>query len=107
MGLSYLLGGAITTEGGQAKMMGHWHDGAPLIDRPIDKTEEANKVRVSKADDDEPHNDPLRGRHPGLLSLRRTYLPVNPRGSLVSGADRADHHQPASHSAARQGLPAR
>jgi Dyp-type peroxidase family len=35
MRLPDLIGGAVTAEWVEAKMMGRWHDGVPLIDRPI------------------------------------------------------------------------
>ncbi|CAN7726705.1 cytochrome [Bradyrhizobium sp. LjRoot220] len=89
-GLQGLVGGAITRKWVQAKMMGRWHDGTPLIDRPVAKTEEAEGSRVCKADHDEPNNDIDYGVDdpqglfcPFGAHIRR----VNPRGSLAPGDD--------------------
>jgi hypothetical protein len=50
-----LVGGAITAEWVEAKLMGRWHDGAPLIDRPIAPAqripEEAAETHVGEADE--------------------------------------------------------
>jgi Dyp-type peroxidase family len=88
MGLADFVGGAITRDWVQAKMMGRWHDGTPLIDRPIAKTEDAKKAECCNADDEEPDNDldfgvddPQGLFCPFGAHIRR----VNPRGSLAPG----------------------
>ncbi|WP_338834450.1 cytochrome [Bradyrhizobium septentrionale] len=86
-GLTDFVGGKISRDWVEAKMMGRWHDGTPLIDRPVAKTEEA---RVGEAEDDEQNNDIDYGVDdpqglfcPFGAHIRR----VNPRGSLVPGDD--------------------
>src|SRR6185437_6399113 len=37
-GLPELIGGNITQKWVEAKMMGRWHDGVPLTDRPVEPT---------------------------------------------------------------------
>jgi cytochrome P450/deferrochelatase/peroxidase EfeB len=97
-----LVGGAVTPDWIEAKMMGRWHDGVPLIDRPIGP---APAEHAAKAHACEAHSDP-HGKHAHRNSRIRTdtdldfgvddpqglYCPfgahirrANPRGSLAPG----------------------
>jgi Dyp-type peroxidase family len=100
-----LLGGAVTPDWVEAKMMGRWHDGVPLIDRPIGPAPaehaaevhagETNRVEApgkhahrerrlhSDTDLDFGVDDPQGLYCPFGAHIRR----VNPRGSLAPGDD--------------------
>lgn len=82
-----LIGGEVTGDWIEAKMMGRWHDGVPLIDRPI------GPVPPKRSDDDTPDetdtdldfgvDDPQGLFCPFGAHIRR----ANPRGSLAPGDD--------------------
>src|SRR5262249_33919425 len=97
--LSSVIGGKVTPAWVEAKMMGRWHDGTPLIDRPIARKEDA---------EDDRHGDGGAGKHWHRGRRMRTdtdldfgvddpqglYCPfgahirrANPRGSLAPGDD--------------------
>ncbi|MFT4115588.1 cytochrome [Bradyrhizobium sp.] len=95
-----LIGGAITPEWIEAKMMGRWHDGVPLIDRPA---QDAAEPAVCEGEQERTHSrhahrnsrmhtdtdldfgvDDPQGLHcPFGAHIRR----ANPRGSLAPGDD--------------------
>src|SRR5439155_24157138 len=64
-----LVGGAVTPDWIEAKLMGRWHDGVPLIDRPIGPTpaEHAAEGHTGDADRAEPP-----GKHAHRKSRMRT-----------------------------------
>jgi deferrochelatase/peroxidase EfeB len=100
-----LVGGAVTPDWVEAKMMGRWHDGVPLIDRPIgpapaEHTAEVHAGETNRADVPGEHahrgsrlhsdtdldfggDDPQGLYCPFGAHIRR----VNPRGSLAPGDD--------------------
>ena len=100
-----LIGGPVTWDWVEAKMMGRWHDGVPLIDRPVGP---APPDDAAKADTDEADQTDLPCKHAHRKDRLRTdtdldfgvddpqglYCPfgahirrVNPRGSLAPGDD--------------------
>jgi deferrochelatase/peroxidase EfeB len=103
--LSDLVGGEVTPEWIEAKMMGRWHDGVPLIDRPIGGSRNDNATKADPGHDQlaDPH-----GKHAhhksharlntdlnfGIDDPQGLYCPfgahirrANPRGSLAPGDD--------------------
>ena len=100
-----LIGGAVTSDWVEAKMMGRWHDGVPLIDRPIgpappDDAAKADACEADRADPSCKHahsKDRLRtdtDLNFGVDDPQGLYCPfgahirrVNPRGSLAPGDD--------------------
>jgi Dyp-type peroxidase family len=102
--LSNLIGGPATREWVEAKMMGRWHDGAPLIDIPIKPAapEHANDADADEARVDPPckhahREDRMRkdtDLNFGVDDPQGLYCPfgahirrTNPRGSLAPGDD--------------------
>jgi Dyp-type peroxidase family len=85
--LPALIGGPVTKEWLEAKMMGRWHDGVALIDRPIDPVppEPTDGVPAEEIDTDLNFgvDDPQGLYCPFGAHIRRT----NPRGSLAPGDD--------------------
>ena len=91
-GVSNLIGGVITGKWVEAKMMGRWHDGVPLIDRPVARTTKADHA----GDVERRRRDPLRDNDLdfGVDDPQGLFCPfgahirrVNPRGSLAPGDD--------------------
>lgn len=106
-----LIGGAITKEWIEAKMMGRWYDGVPLIDRPVWTKPTEHAVEPAASDGEQHHahehdhahakhahrssrmstdtdldfgvNDPQGLHCPFGAHIRR----ANPRGSLAPGDD--------------------
>ena len=103
--LPALIGGEVTRDWVEAKMMGRWRDGVPLIDRPIgpvppEPAADADGGQTNQADPPERHarhekrmrtdtdlnfgvDDPQGLYCPFGAHIRRT----NPRGSLAPGDD--------------------
>jgi hypothetical protein len=102
--LPNLIGGALTWEWIEAKMMGRWHDGVPLIDRPIWTPAE----HAAEASGCEGHRDHAHAKHAqhqrrmrkdtdldfGVDDPQGLHCPfgahirrANPRGSLAPGDD--------------------
>jgi deferrochelatase/peroxidase EfeB len=85
--LPALIGGPVTKEWLEAKMMGRWHDGVALIDRPIGPVppEPTDGVPAEEIDTDLNFgvDDPQGLYCPFGAHIRRT----NPRGSLAPGDD--------------------
>lgn len=82
-----LIGGNVTKEWVEAKMMGRWHDGVSLIVRPIGPVPTGPADGSIDEDDDADLNfgvdDPQGLYCPFGAHIRRT----NPRGSLAPGDD--------------------
>ena len=82
-----LIGGPVTPDWVEAKMMGRWHDGVPLIDRPIGpvppQPADADQADETDTDLDFGVDDPQGLFCPFGAHIRR----VNPRGSLAPGDD--------------------
>ncbi|WP_311967370.1 cytochrome [Bradyrhizobium archetypum] len=100
-----LIGGALTSDWIEAKMMGRWQDGVPLIDRPIWMTPAEHAAELSTCEVGREH---AHAKHPHRKSRMRTdtdldfgvndpqglHCPfgahirrANPRGSLAPGDD--------------------
>lgn len=82
-----LIGGEVTRDWVEAKMMGRWRDGVPLIDRPIGPV-------PPEAADDAPGDETDTDLNFGVDDPQGLYCPfgahirrVNPRGSLAPGDD--------------------
>lgn len=85
--LTGLIGGTVTRDWVEAKMMGRWHDGVPLIARPIGPVPPPQDDDGSLEETDTDLNfgvdDPQGLYCPFGAHIRRT----NPRGSLAPGDD--------------------
>lgn len=85
--LTGLIGGTVTRDWVEAKMMGRWHDGVPLIVRPIGPVPPPQDDDGSLEETDTDLNfgvdDPQGLYCPFGAHIRRT----NPRGSLAPGDD--------------------
>ncbi|MHC6157523.1 cytochrome P450 [Bradyrhizobium elkanii] len=100
--LPELIGGPVTPEWIEAKMMGRWHDGVPLIDRPISPLPEEHATETSACEEHSHANHAHRQSRMrkdtdldfGVDDPQGLYCPfgahirrANPRGSLAPGDD--------------------
>lgn len=100
--LPELIGGPVTPEWIEAKMMGRWHDGVPLIDRPISPLPEEHAAETSICEEQSHAKRAHRQNRMrkdtdldfGVDDPQGLYCPfgahirrANPRGSLAPGDD--------------------